>query len=497
MTINVPEKKQLSLLFGATWALLVGLFINVPAIGQEATDKPFVIQGQLVNSPERFLRIFFYEEDGAGYVIDTLRLDEEGNFYLKTWNVTHPHRTSIQQNRTQINGIYVAPGYDLTFTGDATDFQTLGNTLEITGAGAETNQYKLELVKAHRRLNDTTKYWELGPEELAVYAHSARKLRDSIASAVFSQTPVNDEYFRDFERIIWLDSQFLHAYYLLMLVNNTPLSYGESVDYLEKHFDKAVLDDFSRDEYLLSADYRNWALGEYVQYRKTLDTRKDSTLVKEKGYAIQNINNALRGKVRDYYLNQAVTSNILYVKSIESLHAQKDRLEPYIQSIANEAYVADIRQQIVDKELELLQTQVGKPASGFTLTSDRGETHSLADFKGKVVYIDFWASWCVPCRQENPDFKLLYEKYKDDARVQFVGIAVSDGEREWRKALAEDQPEWLQLYDGEGKVKTAYAAYAIPRFILIDKEGNLVDFDAPRPSSGEKLEALLLEEMAK
>ena len=144
-----------------------------------------------------------------------------------------------------------------------------------------------------------------------------------------------------------------------------------------------------------------------------------------------------------------------------------------------------------------MRTHVGKPAPLFTLESNLGETFSLESFKGKVVYLDLWASWCGPCRAETPSFKILYNKFKDNKQIAFLSIAVHDGINEWRKAIEEDKPDWTQLLDKDGVVWKSYVANAIPKFILIDKKGNIVDFDAPRPSSGEEIEKLLNKEIAK
>lgn len=489
---------QLSLSWVCLSFIVVTVAAFVPLSAQELPqEQPFIIQGQFINSPERSLKIFFHVDSGQGHQIETLHLDENGNFYLKTWNVKYPQRTSIQQNRTQINDLYVAPGYDLTITGDATDFRTLVKTLKITGRGSETNQYKITRTNVYVALNDTTPYWTLKPEALAAYAKKQRRLNDSIASVVFGKEPVDDPYFNYFADMVRLDNQFMEAYYLLEAVNRNPMDYQESIDFAEKHIDKALLANFSQDDYLISEDYKSWALDQYVTYRRYLDARRDSSLIKVKDYAIRKINEVLSGRVKDYYLNAVVTSRIPFTKSIEDLNETKAHLKLFIQSIESESYKTSIQQLIADKEQELLLTQIGQPAPAFTLKSNKGTLHSLSDFKGKVVYIDLWASWCIPCRQETPNLKQLYEAYKDDERIEFISIAVSDGEREWRKALEEDQPLWLQLYDDEGKVNQAYVANSIPKFIVIDKKGNIVNFSAPGPSSGKVLERLLLDEMTK
>lgn len=479
-----------------TLFMVVLIPLCVPFLLSGQTES-FIIQGHLSNCPEKQLQIFIADDDGQT-VIDTIHLDEDGRFYFETYEVKHPQQTSLQQNRIQINDIYIAPGYNLTLRGDGTDFQSLLQTLEITGIGAETNQYKLKIVAAHQARPKGKWPHEMDGTELLVYLKDIREMTDSVVDSVFNKPAINDPYLDYFANLIRLDNEVQKLYYLLDHVNsNKSLDYGQSVAFVRDNYHGALLDDISKDEYLWSSQYKNWGLGEYIKYLRTLDERTDSTLVKEKGYLLAKIDEHLTGKVRDYYLNEIINGTYRYNKTLEQFNSSKERLKPYIAALANEDFRQDIYLGLAEKEAEIVRSQAGSPAPDFTLQSDKGGTYSLSDFKGKVVYIDLWASWCIPCRQEHPSFKALYDKYKEDDRVVFVGIAVSDGKKEWQRALEEDQPDWLQLYDAEGVVNKAYVANAIPKFILVDKQGNIVSFDAPRPSSGSKLEELLDAEIAK
>jgi thiol-disulfide isomerase/thioredoxin len=253
-----------------------------------------------------------------------------------------------------------------------------------------------------------------------------------------------------------------------------------------------------KDEYLISDDYKSsFITYEWPTYLVNLDYKKDSTLRNNKGYKLKKINETYRGKVKEYVLYNRMESSIGNSKSFEEINDYKEQFETYISSFKNKYYTNALEAKFADKEVELLRTQVGKPAPQFTLESNLGNTYNLKDFRDKVVYLDFWASWCGPCREETPSFKILYNKYKNDKRIVFLSIAVHDGITEWKKALEEDKPDWIQLIDKEGVVWKSYVANSIPKFILIDKQGNIVNFDAPRPSSGEEIEKLLNQEIAK
>ena len=120
----------------------------------------------------------------------------------------------------------------------------------------------------------------------------------------------------------------------------------------------------------------------------------------------------------------------------------------------------------------------------------KGGTTSLDDLKGKYVYIDMWATWCNPCKQEIP-FLQKVEKQYHGKNIEFVSISV-DSERDyetWKKMVADKNLTGIQLYSKRDKdFAGAYKVNSIPRFILIDPKGNIVNADAPRPSSPKLIE---------
>lgn len=99
----------------------------------------------------------------------------------------------------------------------------------------------------------------------------------------------------------------------------------------------------------------------------------------------------------------------------------------------------------------------------------------------------FWfGGWGGPCRKEAPLLKEIYKELKSDDFV-FIGIAIRDTEENWKEALKKDQTSWLQLNDVNNEFSKSYSANVLPRYIIIDKNGNFSDSSAPRPSDMEKL----------
>jgi thiol-disulfide isomerase/thioredoxin len=117
---------------------------------------------------------------------------------------------------------------------------------------------------------------------------------------------------------------------------------------------------------------------------------------------------------------------------------------------------------------------------------DRDENEfSLASFKGKLVYVDVWATWCGPCKAEIPSLQKLETDYhgKD---ITFMSVSVDTDKEAWEKMVADKELGGVQLWaDGWSKITKDYAIFGIPRFMLFDAEGNVISTNAPRPSSEE------------
>jgi peroxiredoxin len=127
------------------------------------------------------------------------------------------------------------------------------------------------------------------------------------------------------------------------------------------------------------------------------------------------------------------------------------------------------------------------PAPDFTLQDNEGKKVSLSDFKGKVVYIDFWATWCKSCIVEMPHSKALKEKYAGNSNVVFMYISIDndDNIENWKAFIKKKGMTGVQLISREGqeeKMISRYGVQYIPHFILIDKKGNIASAHAPLPS---------------
>ncbi len=153
-------------------------------------------------------------------------------------------------------------------------------------------------------------------------------------------------------------------------------------------------------------------------------------------------------------------------------------------------YSVDMQKRF-DQESKLA---IGAIAPDFEMAQPNGEILTLKSLRGKYVLIDFWASWCGPCRKENPFNTKMYKKWKDKG-FEILGVSLDDDKNRWKNAIATDSLAWKhvsELKGWEGKVNRMYQISGIPNTVLLDKQGHIL----AKGLRGELLEAKLREVLA-
>ena len=161
---------------------------------------------------------------------------------------------------------------------------------------------------------------------------------------------------------------------------------------------------------------------------------------------------------------------------------------PYIQSFYQnitkrfpnsetaKAFAEKFLQRTPAAAIEPIGAKKGNPAADFTANTPDGKTVSLQSLRGKYVLLDFWASWCAPCRRENPNVVQAYQQFKDK-NFTILGVSLDTDQAKWKEAIAKDGLTWTHVSELKGwgsAIARNYGIESIPQNFLIDPQGNII-----------------------
>ena len=136
---------------------------------------------------------------------------------------------------------------------------------------------------------------------------------------------------------------------------------------------------------------------------------------------------------------------------------------------------------------------IGKPAPNFSAPSPEGKTISLKESLGKVTIIDFWASWCGPCRAENPNVVAMYNELHDKG-LNIIGVSLDKDATKWKEAIAKDKLTWAHVSNlkfWDEPIAKQYNVQSIPATFILDAKGNIVAKDLRGDALKAKVKELL------
>lgn len=212
-----------------------------------------------------------------------------------------------------------------------------------------------------------------------------------------------------------------------------------------------------------------------------LDSLYDESVAQRKSYVSNLINNNLNNIASPYIL------------LMEENTLSEDDMLALSSKLSAETIATDMGKDLNERVEVIKNTQIGKAFVNFSMQDANGNMVNLMEVvKGKVVLLDFWASWCAPCRAENPNVLANYNKYHEKG-FDIVGISLDEKKDSWLKAIEKDGLTWLHLSDLKGwKCAAAklYGVRSIPQNVLLDQNGVIIAKNLRGEELGAKLKEL-------
>ena len=405
---------------------------------------------------------------------DTLQVDDLGNF-IYTKHLDGPTYFELvigSQNRFPI---FLLPG-DTSFM--SADMAQFGATQKFAGNASVYNNYITEYTNSSNEFQKDIYAQFSKPEAEALRIMDS--LKDSHMAALESLKKANPDlnpYFIKMENARTL-------YEWALLHNIYPMYFR----YLNKTESFETTPEF--DSYLGAVDINDSSLLSLGIYQSFLDTYVGKEM--EKYYKDDELQASNPSTIKyrlelidRLFTNDAVKQVLAYKAVMDYVRydgiKDYDLYFDYFKTICpNEGF-----QKIVNGVLaEWQHLKKGMPAYEFSFEDMDGKMLTMADFKGKYVYVDVWATWCNPCLGEIPYLKKMEEEFKGK-NIAFVSISVDQTQDPWRAMVVNDTLKGVQLWAGQAKeFSEFYKITGIPRFMLFDQEGNIMEASATRPSGG-------------
>lgn len=422
----------------------------------------------------------------------TINVSSDGKFAIDLQDLVHEH-SLIQFNLSGNNNIlfslnlFLAPNYSLTLNANIKegDSDETKNSIVLEGKG----KHLSELYLKRYQPIDTTKWIEKDIKTYVDYLNNTDwKYTERRIDSLLNEDS-SDPYNQKWRAIFALNKKYLNLNnFIGAYCGSNDVPFEKAEIYLKDLGFSDFWVELNREENLTSWSYKSFIERISGYESEGLLKFPNNFYQKYKHLQFYNfpiLNELFSGNVRDYVLQSQIRRGVLDTRIAEEV----DSLQTFIPWITNGAYRDELQKLVARRKAIISEIKPGNKISRViklknTITND---TLTLEDLKGKMVFLESWASWCGPCKEEIPHLKKLVEHYKDNPNIAFISVAAfDDKEKQVKnrlKIIKDQNMNWTQLEDIDNNFTAYFKIHDIPHNVILDKKGVILDNDSIRPSN--------------
>ena len=392
--------------------------------------------------------------------------------------LSHPTFAVLEINDLP-HTLYLEPGYDLRVSVADGISKT-----SYSGSGAAPNEYLKRMDAVIMSFQQNPDVWSYSSDQFLKVVDSLENDLNELYAQYTATVDVSEEvrFLLNAKNQVFLT--FIKQQYVLM-------NYNVRTDEIPPAL-KSASASVLFDSRLLRSNMYHYALAVATYFDAELypnlpiDTTKDSS----DQYPILAANEIAHKDVPREIEEFLLAKNIDYQLALAGITPALDQVyDQFKEEFSESVYTTTI-----DREYQAWEAiSAGKEAPEIKGLTIDGDTTLLSDLRGHLVYIDVWATWCGPCVEEFPHYDNILSQFSAEDSVKFLFVSVDHDQNKWVDYLEEksDVPQRaVHINDQGGKMRKPYKIWEIPRCILVDREGNIIDANAPRPSSGQMVDLL-------
>ena len=444
------------------YALFLPLFLtSLFAFGQN--NKPYALySGTIKNTKETVIKITNFDSsykqeikiDASGNFRDTIFLAEPGSYFF--------------QSGKSYSNMFLKNGDDLKVTIDADDFF---NSMKYSGQGSELNNFSVAIKTLRGKLIVDPKAYFVVP--LPDFLAKLEKHRQILLNFLEKSNLKGEEK--------QLQKNIIEQQHLLTKNNYDKFNFYHTKVHPElpaNYYDEVKNLDLDDDvSFKNNKDFR------LLVVENLLLTTKEA-LDKDPNLSILEFTKNKIKDIKSVPVKESIVSMLFKQMNIKNKNYKSDY--PEIMALLTSP---GLKEKLTARYNGVSSTKPEMPSFDFNYENHKGGTTTLSVFKGKLVYIEIWATWCGPCLQEQPALIELIKAYKDK-NIEFVSISIdtkNDYEK-WKAMVVKNKVGGVQLIADkslQSDFMKAFSVGLIPRSILLDEDGKIINANAPRPSAKE------------